>query len=235
MQEINLKKEELLLVLTKEDILKIVDHTLLKPIATKSDIDLLCEEAILARTFSVCVPPSFVSFCKKKLIGSGVKICTVVGFPNGYSTVKSKIFEAEDALANGADEIDMVINLGFVKEKKYSEELNEILSIKKVCGNKVLKVIIETCYLTQEEKIEMCKVVTNSGADYIKTSTGFGPAGATIEDVKLIKKYIGNNVKIKVAGGISDFSLAEKFINLGASRIGSSKLVGLAKKLNRKL
>jgi len=218
-------------MLIKEDILKIVDHTLLKPVATKSNINSLCEEATLAGTFSVCVPPSFVPFCKKKLSNSDVKICTVIGFPNGYSTVKTKIFEAEDALANGADEIDMVINLGFVKDKKYKEELNEISQIKKVCGNNILKVIVETCYLTEEEKIEMCKVVTNSGADYIKTSTGFGPSGATIEDVKLIKKYIGNNVKIKVAGGISDFSLAEKFINLGATRIGSSKLVGLAKKL----
>ena len=218
-------------MLLKEDILKMVDHTLLKPIATKSDINVLCEEAILAGTFSVCVPPSFVSFCKKKTSNSNVKICTVIGFPNGYNTVKTKIFEAEDALAKGTDEIDMVINLGFVKDKKYKEELNEISQIKKVCGNNILKVIVETCYLTEEEKIEMCKVVTNSGADYIKTSTGFGPSGATIEDVKLIKKYIGNNVKIKVAGGISDFSLAEKFINLGATRIGSSKLVGLAKKL----
>ena len=219
-------------MLLKEDILKMVDHTLLKPIATKSDINVLCEEAILAGTFSVCVPPSFVSFCKKKTSNSNVKICTVIGFPNGYNTVKTKIFEAEDALAKGTDEIDMVINLGFVKDKKYKEELNEISQIKKVCGNNILKVIIETCYLTEEEKIEMCKVVTNSGADYIKTSTGFGPSGATIEDVKLIKKYVGNGVKIKVAGGISDFSLAEKFINLGATRIGSSKLVGLAKKLS---
>ena len=216
-------------MIQKEDILKIVDHTLLKPTAKEDDIDCLCKEAVSAGTFSVCIPPSFVSFCEKKLKSSEVKVCTVVGFPNGYNTVKSKLFEAEDALKNGADEIDMVINLGFIKDKKYKDEMEEIASIKKLCDDKILKVIIETCYLTDEEKIKMCKIVTNSGADYIKTSTGFGTSGANIEDVKLIKKHIGTEVKIKVAGGISEFSVAEKFINLGVNRIGSSKLVSLIK------
>ena len=208
-----------------------VDHTLLKPTAKEADIIYLCEDAVWASTFSVCVPPSYVSLCKKKLTGSNVKVCTVIGFPNGYNTVKSKMFETEDALDGGADEIDMVINLGIIKDRRYKEEFEEISYIKKICGNKILKVIIETCYLTNEEKIKMCEIITDSGADYIKTSTGFGVSGAKIEDVKLIKEHIGSNVKIKVAGGISDFSSAEKFINLGAARIGSSKLVGLAKKL----
>lgn len=217
-------------MISKEDILKIVDHTLLKPTANESNINYLCEEAVTANTFSVCVPPSFVSFCKKKLKNSRVKVCTVVGFPNGYNTARSKLLETEDALNNGADEIDMVINLGFIKDKKYKDELEEISSIKKACNSKILKVIIETCYLTDEEKIQMCEIITNAGADYIKTSTGFGTSGANIRDVKLIKQYIGSNVKIKVAGGISDFSMAEEFIKLGANRIGSSKLVSLAKK-----
>ena len=207
-----------------------VDHTLLKPTAKEKDMVSLCEDAVWAGTFSVCVPPSFVHFCKKKLVGSNVKVCTVIGFPNGYSTVKSKNFETKDALENGADEIDMVVNLGLIKDRRYREELDEILNIKKICGNKILKVIIETCYLTDEEKVKMCEIITSSGANYIKTSTGFGTSGAKIEDVKLIKEHIGSSIKIKVAGGISDFSSAEEFINLGAERIGSSKLVSLAKK-----
>ena len=213
-----------------EEILKVVDHTLLSPFADGNSIKNLCKEAVSAKVFSVCVPPSYVSLSKEILSGSSVKVCTVIGFPNGYSTFSTKLFETSDALKNGADEIDMVINIGFIKNKDHENALKEISLIKKICGEKMLKVIIETCYLTLEEKIIMCKIVTDSGADYIKTSTGFGTKGATFDDVKLIKKNIGENVKIKVAGGVSSFDEALKYINLGASRIGSSRLAKLALK-----
>lgn len=212
----------------KKKLLHIVDHTLLTAFATTEEIQNLCDEASRAKVFSVCISPSYVTLAKKLLLGSKVKVCTVVGFPNGYSTTKTKLFETEDALTNGADEIDMVINLGFVKNKEYNKLLKEITEIKKICKNNVLKVITENCYLTTEEKIDMCKIVTDSGANYIKTSTGFGAGGATFEDVRLIKKHIGKDVKIKAAGGVSSFEIAQSFLELGVSRIGSSKLAKLA-------
>lgn len=209
------------------DVLKKVDHTLLKVTAKEVDYVNLCKEAIDAKVFSVCVPPSFVSFCKEQLRGSRVKVCTVVGFPNGYSTVETKVFEAIDVLNRGVDEIDMVINVGFVKDKKYKTVEDEIYKVKMACNDRILKVIIETCYLTSDEKLEMCKVVVDSGADYIKTSTGFGTCGATFEDVSLIKGAIKEKIKIKVAGGVGDFESAKRYLELGASRIGSSKLAKL--------
>ena len=212
----------------KKKLLHIVDHTLLTAFATTGEIQDLCHEASRAEAFSVCISPSYVTLAKKLLLGRKVKVCTVVGFPNGYSTTKTKLFETEDALTNGADEIDMVINLGFVKNKEYNKLLNEITEIKKICKNNVLKVIIENCYLTTEEKIDMCKIVTDSGANYIKTSTGFGSGGATFEDVRLIRRHIGKDVKIKAAGGVSNFEIAQSFFELGVSRIGSSKLAKLA-------
>ena len=215
-----------------KNLLHLVDHTLLTPFAKKDEIQNLCNEATKSSVFSVCIPPSYVALAKGILYKSSVKVCTVIGFPNGYSTTKSKLFETEDALKNGSDEIDMVINLGFVKNKEYEKQLREIAEIKKTCKSNILKVIIENCYLTENEKINMCKVVTESGADYIKTSTGFGSGGATFEDVKLIKKHIGKSIKIKAAGGISSFDVAQKFVDLGVSRLGSSKLVKLASACN---
>lgn len=210
-----------------EKLLHIVDHTLLTAFAKIEEIKNLCNEASRAKVFSVCISPSYVALAKELLWNSKIKVCTVVGFPNGYSTTKTKLFETEDALTNGADEIDMVINLGFVKNKEYNKLLKEITEIKKICKNNVLKVITENCYLTTKEKIDMCKIVTESGANYIKTSTGFGTGGATFEDVKLIRKHIGKDVKIKAAGGVSSFEIAQFFLDLGVSRIGSSKLAKL--------
>ena len=207
-----------------QDILSKVDHTLLRQTATWSEIKEICDDGMKYHTASVCIPPSYVERAKQ-YVGDRIAICTVIGFPNGYMTTESKVFEAADAIAKGADEIDMVINLGWVKDEKWSKILNEIESIKKICGNKILKVIIETCYLTENEKINMCRIVTEAGADYIKTSTGFGSAGATIEDIKLFADNVGSEVKIKAAGGISGLYNAAEFVNAGASRLGTSRIV----------
>ncbi len=210
------------------EILSRVDHTLLKQTSKWEDIKTICDDGIRYGTASVCIPSSFVKRAKE-YVGDKVKICTVIGFPNGYSTTAAKVFEAEDAVLNGADEVDMVINIGDLKDENYSAILNEIKEIKSVCKDKILKVIIETCMLTDEEKIKMCQIVTEAGADFIKTSTGFGGAGATFEDIKLFKEYVGSGVKIKAAGGISSIADAEKFIELGADRLGTSKIVKIAK------
>lgn len=212
---------------TKE-ILKIVDHTLLLQGATWGEIKVILDDAITYGTASVCIPASYVKSAKE-YVGEKMAVCTVIGFPNGYSTTATKVFETEDAIKNGADEIDMVINIGWVKDGRYDDVLNEIKAIKAACGDKILKVIIETCLLTDEEKVKMCKVVTESGADYIKTSTGFSTAGATFDDVKLFAENVGENVKIKAAGGISSLDDAEKFMELGASRLGTSRIVKIVK------
>lgn len=212
----------------KKDIFKTVDHTLLTQTATWDEIRQICDDGITYGTASVCIPPSYVKQAKE-YVKDKIAICTVIGFPNGYMTTATKEFETKDALANGADEIDMVINLGWVKDKKYDLVEKEIRTLKAACGEKILKVIIETCLLTEEEKIKMCEVVTASGADFIKTSTGFSKAGATFADIALFATHIGPNVKMKAAGGISSFEDAEKFIFLGASRLGTSRIVKLAK------
>lgn len=214
--------------MTKKDILKIVDHTLLAQTSTWEQIKELLDDGMKYETASVCIPPSFVKRAKE-YVKKFLPICTVIGFPNGYHTTDVKVFETEEAVKNGADEIDMVINIGDLKEKKYNSILNEIKNIHKACNGKLLKVIIETCLLTDEEKIKMCEIVTESGAEYIKTSTGFSTAGATLKDVSLLKKHIGKNVKIKAAGGISSFEDAEKFIEAGADRLGTSRLVKIMK------
>lgn len=213
--------------MNKGDILKKVDHTLLKQDSTWNEIKIICDDAIKYNTASVCIPPSFVKQAKE-YVSNKMKICTVIGFPNGYNTTEVKVFETQDAIKNGADEIDMVINIGKLKEKKYDEILLEINKIKEACNGKILKVIIETSLLTEEEKIKMCKIVSKSNADFIKTSTGFSKSGATIEDIKVFK----NNIEgkgIKAAGGISSFEDAQEFLNNGASRLGTSRLVKLAK------
>lgn len=212
----------------RTDIFKTVDHTLLTQTATWEEIRQICEDGMHYGTASVCIPPSYVKQAKE-YVGDRLAICTVIGFPNGYMTTAAKEFETKDALANGADEIDMVINLGWVKDGKYDLVEQEIRKLKEDCGDKILKVIIETCLLTEEEKITMCEVVTKSGADFIKTSTGFSKAGATFEDIALFATHIGPKVKMKAAGGISSFDDAEKFIFLGASRLGTSRIVKLAK------
>ena len=211
-----------------KDILAKCDHTLLAQTATWAEIKSICDDGMKYGTASVCIPASFVKQAKD-YVGEKLAICTVIGFPNGYATTASKCFMASDAVENGADEVDMVINIGWVKDGKYDLVLQEIRAIKAACKGKLLKVIIETCLLTDAEKIELCRVVTESGADYIKTSTGFSTAGATFEDVALFAKHIGENVKIKAAGGISSLEDAEKFIALGASRLGTSRVVKLAK------
>ena len=211
-----------------KDILKYVDHTLLKQESTWEQMKVICDDAIKFSTASVCVPPSFVKQCKD-YCGDKMKICTVIGFPNGYNTTATKVFETEDAIKNGADEIDMVINIGWAKEKKFDLIKEEIKAIKKACGEKILKVIIETCLLSDEEKKEMCKIVTEAGADFIKTSTGFSTAGATREDIKLFSENIGENVKMKAAGGIASLTDAEDFLKLGAERLGTSRIVSIAK------
>ena len=210
------------------DILAKCDHTLLAPAATWAEIKAVCDDGIRYNTASVCIPASFVKQAKD-YVGDKLPICTVIGFPNGYSTTAVKVFECKDALANGADEIDTVINVGHLKDGKYEEILAELKALKAACGDKLLKVIIETCLLTDEEKIRMCEIVSQSGADYIKTSTGFSTAGATREDVALFAKHIGEGVLIKAAGGIASLSDAEDFINLGASRLGTSRIVKIAK------
>lgn len=212
----------------KKEILRKVDHTLLSPTATWQEIQQLCDDAIAYETASVCIPPSYVKRVKD-YVGNRLRIGTVVGFPNGYSTTSVKAFEADDALKKGADELDMVINLGNVKNGDDTSIYNEIRTLKMLCGQRVLKVIVETCFLTQEEKIRLCRVVTEAGADFIKTSTGFGPGGATFEDVELFAGHVGPGVRIKAAGGIRSFEDAEELIRLGASRLGTSRLVKLMK------
>ncbi|MGN1418953.1 MAG: deoxyribose-phosphate aldolase [Acutalibacteraceae bacterium] len=211
-----------------QKILSKVDHTLLSVTAVSDEIKQVCKDAIKYGCASVCIAPSYVKTAKE-YVGDKIKICTVIGFPNGYNTTAVKCFEAKDAIENGADEIDMVINIGMLKEKRYDDLLNEIKAVKKVCGEKVLKVIIETCLLTEEEKIKMCKIVSESGADFIKTSTGFSTGGATREDIQLFSQYVESPVKIKAAGGISSLKDAEDMINLGASRLGTSRIVKLIK------
>ncbi len=211
-----------------KEILKHVDHTLLTQGATWDEIRKICDDAIEYGTASVCIPPSYVKQAKE-YVGDKMAVCTVIGFPNGYSTTKTKEFETKDALANGADEIDMVINIGWVKDKKYDQVEEEIRTLKAACGEKILKVIIETCLLTEEEKIRMCEAVTKAGADYIKTSTGFSKAGATFEDIELFSRHIGPNVKMKAAGGISSLADAERFLELGADRLGTSRIVKLVR------
>ncbi len=210
----------------KREILKRLDHTLLKQDATWEQIKKICDEGVEYGVASVCIPPSFVKRAAEYLDGR-LAVCTVIGFPNGYMTTASKVFETEDAVKNGADEIDMVINIGMVKEGNYGGVLDEIRAVRRACEGKILKVIIETCILTEEEKTKMCQVVTESGADYIKTSTGFASGGATFEDVKLMRAHVGPQVKVKAAGGISSVEDAETFIQLGADRLGTSRLIKL--------
>ena len=212
--------------MTAQEILSRVDHTQLKPFATWEDIEKLCEEAIAFHTASVCVPPAYIQKIHDTY-GDKINICTVVGFPLGYSTTPAKIAEIRQALLDGCNEIDMVVNIADVKNGLYDKVEEEIRQLKEACGGHILKVIIETCYLTEAEKIAMCKAVTNAGADYIKTSTGFGTGGATREDIELFKAHIGPDVKIKAAGGISTIEDLEMFMNLGCDRIGTSRAVGL--------
>lgn len=212
----------------KQEIFEKVDHTLLTQTATWKEIKQICDDAVTYGTASVCIPPAYVKQAHEYL-GEKMAVCTVIGFPNGYNTTAVKEFETKDAIANGAKEIDMVINLGWVKDGRFDLIEQEIHTLKSACGDKILKVIIETCLLTEEEKRKMCEVVTKAGADYIKTSTGFSTAGATFEDVKLFSEHVGKEVKIKAAGGIASFADAEKFISLGASRLGTSRIVKLAK------
>ncbi|MDR0463868.1 MAG: deoxyribose-phosphate aldolase [Treponema sp.] len=211
--------------MTNEEILSKIDHTLLKMTSSWEEIKILCQEALKFKTASVCIPPSYVKPVSNE--NPGLNICTVIGFPLGYSITAAKVLEAERAILSGASEIDMVINAGDVKNGRFNFVLEEIKLVKKTCGLKILKVIIETCYLTDEEKIRMCGIVTEAGADFIKTSTGFGTAGATLSDVELFKKHTGPNVKIKAAGGVKTRSDLEMFINAGASRIGTSSAVKL--------
>lgn len=212
----------------KKEILKHIDHTLLKAVATWEDIKVLCDEAIEYGTASVCVPACYISRIHETY-GDKINICTVVGFPLGYSVTEAKVLETRKAIEDGANEIDMVINISDVKNGDFEKVTKEIAALKEACGDKILKVIIETCYLTEEEKISMCKSVTEAGADYIKTSTGFGTAGATIEDIRLFKKYIGPNVKMKAAGGVKTVADLEMFINEGCDRIGTSSAVNMLK------
>ena len=214
--------------MTQKDILAKVDHTLLAQTATWEEIMKICDDGMRYETASVCIPPSYVEQAKN-YVGDRLKICTVIGFPNGYNTTAVKEFETKDALEKGADEIDMVINLGWVRDGRFDLVEKEIRTLKDACGGNVLKVIIETCLLTEEEKVKMCEVVTNSGADFIKTSTGFSTSGATFADVALFKEHVGPQVKIKAAGGISSFADAEKFVELGADRLGTSRLVKIMK------
>lgn len=209
--------------MTNEEMLTYVDHTLLKPTATWNQIKTLCEEAMKYHTASVCIPCSFISRAHEAF--PELNLCTVVGFPLGYSTTASKLFETREALHNGASEIDMVVNLGDVKEGNFDKVTEEIKELKKACGDKILKVIIETCYLTEEEKIELCHCVTDGGADFIKTSTGFGSAGATFDDIKLFREHIGPGVKIKAAGGIRTYEDIVTYIELGCDRLGCSAAI----------
>ncbi len=212
-----------------KEILQHVDHTLLQQTATWEEIRQICDDAIKYQTASICIPPAYVRQASEYVQGK-MAVCTVIGFPNGYMTTKTKEFETKDAIANGADEIDMVINVGWLKDKKYDLVEEEIRILKVACKDKILKVIIETCLLTQEEKKKMCEIVTKAGADYIKTSTGFAGGGATFEDVKLFAENVGEGVKIKAAGGISSMEDAEQFLSLGADRLGTSRIIKIVKK-----
>lgn len=213
-----------------QDVLSKVDHTLLAQSATEEQIKTVCDEALEFGCASVCIPPSFVAYAREYLNGR-IPVCTVIGFPNGYSTTAVKCFEAQEAVENGADEIDMVINIGFVKDRLYDKILSEINEVKKSCKGRILKVIIETCLLTEEEKIKMCEIVSASDADFIKTSTGFSAGGATLEDIRLMKKFCSDNTLIKAAGGISSLEDAYAFLEAGASRLGTSKIVKLVKNI----
>lgn len=215
-----------------EEILGYVDHTLLSQTASWEEIRRLCDEAMEYRTASVCIPPAYVRRAKE-YVGDKMNVCTVIGFPNGYNTAEIKVAEAEDAVKNGADEVDMVINLGWVKDGLYDLVEEEIRAVKKAARGRILKVIIETCFLTDEEKIQLCGAVTRAGADYIKTSTGFGGAGAAFDDIRLFAEHVGSGVKIKAAGGISSLEDAERFLKLGADRLGTSRIVKLAKQAER--
>lgn len=215
----------------QEEILNKVDHTLLAQTATWEEIREICDDAIAYQTASICIPPSYVKRAKE-YVGNQIAICTVIGFPNGYQTRKVKEYETKEALQDGADEIDMVINLSDLKNGDFTKIQNEIKSLKKICGHHVLKVIIETCLLNKTEKIKMCEIVTLAGADYIKTSTGFSSAGATVEDIRLFSANIGSKVKIKAAGGIASFEDAKEMIDAGANRLGTSRLVKIVKQNN---
>lgn len=212
----------------REDILKLVDHTLLGQAATWEEIRGILDDAIKYDAASACIPASYVRQAAEYVEGK-LPICTVIGFPNGYSTVAVKVFETKDAVENGAEEIDMVINIGYLKDKRYQEIEDEIRQVHEACGGKILKVIIETCLLTEEEKIKMCEIVTGAGAEYIKTSTGFSTGGATLADVKLMREHVGKDVKVKAAGGISSFDDAQEFVKAGADRLGTSRLVRIMK------
>ncbi|WP_205027755.1 deoxyribose-phosphate aldolase [Anaerosacchariphilus polymeriproducens] len=211
-----------------KDILKTVDHTLLGQTATWTEMKQILDDAMEYETASACIPAAYVKRAAEYVEGK-LPICTVIGFPNGYNTTVVKVFETKDAIANGAEEIDMVINIGDLKDKRYDVIEEEIRAIHEACAGKILKVIIETCLLTEEEKIKMCEIVTNAGAEYIKTSTGFSTSGATFDDVALMRKYVGADVKVKAAGGITSFVDAEKFISLGADRLGTSRLIKIVK------
>ena len=214
--------------MSKNTVLKHVDHTLLLQTATWDEIRQICDDAIKYQTASVCIPPCYVKQAYEYMEGR-MAVCTVIGFPNGNTTTGTKEFETKDAIANGASEIDMVINIGWLKEKKYDLIEEEIRTLKEACGDRILKVIIETCLLTDEEKVKMCQIVTDAGADYIKTSTGFSNAGATFDDIALFAKHIGPSVKMKAAGGISSMEDAEKFLSLGADRLGTSRIIKIVK------
>lgn len=223
--------------MTTNKILNKVDHTLLSQTATWEDIKTVLDDAVKYETASTCIPPAYVKQAVKYLKGrnSSLPVCTVIGFPNGYNTTAVKVFEARDAVQNGASEIDMVINIGMLKDKKYAKVEDEIQAVHEACNGRVLKVIIETCLLTEEEKIKMCEIVTVAGAEYIKTSTGFSTGGATPDDIVLMKKHVGPAVKIKAAGGIKGFSDAELMLNLGADRLGTSRLVKAMKEKEQKM
>lgn len=214
--------------MNNQEILNHIDHTLLKPFSTWEQIAEICNDAIENKTASVCIPPSFVKPVKEAY-GDKLTICTVIGFPLGYNTTATKVFEAKEAVKEGAAEIDMVINIGALKDKDYDYVQNEIAELKKAAGDHILKVIVETCYLTEEEKIKVCELVTNAGADYIKTSTGFGTGGATIEDINLFKAHIGPSVKMKASGGVKTVDDLEMFLDAGCERIGTSSAIGLLK------
>lgn len=214
--------------MSKNAVLKHVDHTLLLQTATWDEIRQICDDAIKYHTASVCIPPCYVKQANEYMEGR-MAVCTVIGFPNGNTTTGTKEFETKEAIANGASEIDMVINIGWLKDRKYDLIEEEIRTLKKACGDRILKVIIETCLLTDEEKVKMCQIVTDAGADYIKTSTGFSSAGATFDDIALFAKHIGPNVKMKAAGGISSMEDAEKFLSLGADRLGTSRIIKIVK------
>lgn len=211
-----------------QEIMKYVDHTLLSQTATWEEIREILEDAMKYGAASACIPAAYVKQAAQ-YAGQKLPVCTVIGFPNGYSTTEVKVFEARDAIEKGASEIDMVVNVGFLKDRRYKEVEEEIRAVKEACGDRILKVIIETCLLTEEEKIKMCEIVTRAGADYIKTSTGFSAAGATFADVELMKRHVGEGVKVKAAGGISSFADAEEFVRLGADRLGTSRLIRLLK------